>query len=88
VGTDPELRRRLNGQTIEQYLAARRKTAELKEKALKMMVEEGVLAIITPSRDGGDGGGTGIIFDDNGANVSRDAQKPEKAVKIPIDWRG
>jgi carboxypeptidase Q len=83
VGTDPELRRRLNGQTIEQYLAARRKTAELKEKALKMMVEEGVLAIITPSRDGGDGGGTGIIFDDNGANVSRDAQKPEKAVKIP-----
>ena len=42
--------------------------------ALKMMAEEGVLAIITPSRDGGDGGGTGIIFDDNGANLVRDAQ--------------
>ena len=83
VGPDPELRRRLNGQTMEQAMAARRKTGELKEKALKLMVDEGVLAVITPSRDGGDGGGTGIIFDDNGANISRDAQKPEKAVKIP-----
>ncbi len=83
VGADPQLRRYLNGQTMEQFMAARKKTAELKEKALKMMLDEGVLAIITPSRDGGDGGGTGIIFDDNGANVSRDAQKPEKAVKIP-----
>jgi carboxypeptidase Q len=83
VGVDPELRRRLNGQTMEQAMAARRKASELKEKALKMMFDEGVLAIITPSRDGGDGGGTGIIFDDNGANLSRDAQKAEKAVKIP-----
>jgi len=48
-----------------------------------MMVDEGVLAIITPSRDSEDGGGTGIIFDDNGANLARDAQKPENAVKIP-----
>jgi len=72
-----------NGQTLEQFMAARRRTAELKEQALKMMLDEGVLAIITPSRDGGDGGGTGIIFDDNGANVSRDAQKPDHAVKIP-----
>jgi carboxypeptidase Q len=83
VGVDPEMRRRLNGLTMEQAMAARRKAAELKEKALKMMLDEGVVAIITPSRDGGEGGGTGIIFDDNGANVSRDAQKPEKAVKIP-----
>jgi hypothetical protein len=46
-------------------------------------MDEGVVAIITPTRDGGDGGGTGIIFDDNGANLARDAQKPENAVKIP-----
>jgi len=72
-----------NGQTQEQFMAARRKAAELKEQALKMMLDEGVLAIITPSHDGGDGGGTGIIFDDNSANVSRDAQKPDHAVKIP-----
>jgi carboxypeptidase Q len=83
VGQDPQLRRYLNGQTMEQFMATRRKASELKEKALKMMVDEGVLAVITPSRDGGDGGGTGIIFDDNGANLTRDAQKPEKVVKIP-----
>ena len=48
-----------------------------------MMAQEGVVAILTPSRDGGDGGGTGIIFDDNGANLARDAQKRENAVAIP-----
>jgi carboxypeptidase Q len=83
TGQDPQLRRYLNGQTIEQFMAARRKTAELKEKAVKMMVDEGVLAIITPSRDGGDGGGTGIIFDDNGANIVRNAQVAANAAKIP-----
>lgn len=57
--------------------------AKLRKQALAMMAEEGVVAIITPSRDGGDGGGTGIIFDDNGADLARDAQKPENAVKIP-----
>ncbi len=46
-------------------------------------MDEGVVAIITPTRDSGGGGGTGIIFDDNGANLARDAQKPESAVKIP-----
>ena len=57
--------------------------AALRKQALGMMASEGVAAIITPSRDGGDGGGTGIIFDDNGADLARDAQKPENAVKIP-----
>ena len=44
---------------------------------------EGVLAIITPSRDAREGGGTGVIFDDNGANLVRDAQKPENRLTIP-----
>jgi hypothetical protein len=39
--------------------------------------------VITPSRDSTDGGGTGIIFDDNGANLARDAQKKDNAVTIP-----
>ena len=56
---------------------------QLRTQAVKMMTDEGVAAIITPTRDGGDGGGTGIIFDDNGANLVRNAQKPENAVKIP-----
>jgi len=51
--------------------------------AVKMMTEEGVAAIITPSRDSRPGGGTGIIFDDNGANRVRNAQTKENAVTIP-----
>jgi hypothetical protein len=64
-------------------LADRARLGQLRQRALKMMNEEGVAAIITPSRDGGDGGGTGVIFDDNGANLARNAQKPENLVKIP-----
>ncbi len=69
--------------TREQQIADRRRQTELRQAALKMMTEEGVLAIITPTRDSNDGGGTGIIFDDNGANLATAAQKPENAVKIP-----
>jgi len=63
--------------------AARMKRYQLKQKAAKMLADEGVLAVITPSRDGGDGGGTGIIFDDNGAALGRSVQKPENKVTIP-----
>ena len=72
-----------NAQTIEQFIAERRRLAQLKAAALKMMASEGVAAIITPSRDGGSGGGTGVIFDDNGANLVQSAQKKENAVTIP-----
>ncbi len=65
------------------FLADRMKLAELRKAALKMMSDEGTLAVLTPSRDGENGGGTGIIFDDNGANLARDAQKKENAVTIP-----
>jgi carboxypeptidase Q len=65
------------------FLAERMKIAELRKAALKMMTDEGSIAVLTPSRDGGDGGGTGIIFDDNGADLVRDAQKKENAVTIP-----
>jgi hypothetical protein len=66
-----------------QALAERRRIAALRTQAVKLMESEGVLAIITPSRDGGDGGGTGIIFDDNGANLVQAAQKPENKLSIP-----
>ena len=72
--SNPAFRKR-----YEEYM----QRAQLRKQALAMMASEGVAAIITPSRDGGDGGGTGIIFDDNGADLARDAQKPENAVKIP-----
>jgi hypothetical protein len=69
--------------TPQQMLAERQRMASLRAYALKMLTDEGVAAIITPSRDGRDGGGTGIIFDDNGANLVRGAQVAANAVKIP-----
>ncbi len=73
----------INGVPIETFLAERRRIAALRKDALKMFASEGVVAIITPSRDGGHGGGTGIIYDDNGANLAQSAQKPENKVTIP-----
>ena len=67
----------------EAAAAERRRLTALRASALKMMKDEGVAAIITPSRDGAGGGGTGIIFDDNGANLATGAQKRETAVTIP-----
>jgi carboxypeptidase Q len=74
---------RAGAPNIAQLLADRAKLQALRKSALKMMTDEGVAAIITPSRDGGSGGGTGIIFDDNGANLARDAQKRDNAIAIP-----
>lgn len=68
---------------IQQLIADRARLQGLRVKALKMFADEGVVAILTPSRDGGNGGGTGVIFDDNGANLAREAQKRENAVAIP-----
>ncbi len=68
---------------ITARLAERRRLNALRAGALKMFASEGVLAIITPSRDGASGGGTGVIYDDNGADLAQSAQKPENAVKIP-----
>jgi carboxypeptidase Q len=70
-------------QTRAQLLAERVRLTALRNAALKMMTTEGVLAIITPSRDSGEGGGTGIILDDNGANLARNAQVKENAVTVP-----
>jgi carboxypeptidase Q len=77
------MRARLGGKTIEQYMAERMKASEAKKKAVAALIDAGVLAVITPTRDSGKGGGTGIIFDDNGNVLTRDGQKPENAVKIP-----
>ncbi len=69
--------------TPAQRLAERARLLALRKAALDMMVSEGVLAILTPSRDSEVGGGTGIIFDDNGANLVRNAQLKANAVTIP-----
>ncbi len=61
---------RAGAPNVQQLMADRARQTVVRTAALKMMTEEGVAAIITPSRDGRLGGGTGIIFDDNGANLS------------------
>jgi hypothetical protein len=50
----------------------------------QFLADEKALAVIRPSRDGGSGGGTGIIFDDNGAALGRKPYTREGAVKIPV----
>ena len=69
--------------TPAQRLADRARLLALRKAALDLMTSEGVLAILTPSRDSEDGGGTGIIFDDNGANLVRNAQIKANAVTLP-----
>jgi carboxypeptidase Q len=61
----------------------RLRAGQMRTEAVKKLASEGVIAILTPSRDSGGGGGTGIIFDDNGADLTRDAQKKQNAVPIP-----
>jgi carboxypeptidase Q len=68
---------------LARALADRARLTAVRTAAVKLMQDEGVAAILTPSRDGGDGGGTGIIFDDNGANLVRNAQVKANAVTIP-----
>jgi len=63
--------------------ADRLRIAALRAKALKMMTDEGVAVILTPSRDAGKGGGAGIIFDDNGADLVRGAQNSANRVTVP-----
>jgi carboxypeptidase Q len=81
--TYPTGQGRAGAPDLQKLLADRMRLTQLRTAALKMMSSEGVAAIITPSRDGGNGGGTGIIFDDNGANLVRGAQVKETAVTIP-----
>jgi carboxypeptidase Q len=68
---------------IAQLQAQRRQAQQQRNALLKQLFAENPAVIITPTRDGGDGGGSGIIFDDNGANLGQSAQKPENKVPVP-----
>jgi hypothetical protein len=67
---------------------ARRKARMLRyamaDKISQFLAEEKPLAVIRPSRDGANGGGTGIIFDDNGAWLGRKPYVREGAMKVPV----
>ncbi len=65
---------------IARYIKRMKTTNEV----IKFLADEKVLGVIVPSRDGKNGGGTGIIFDDNGAALGRTPYKVEGKVPFPV----
>ncbi len=67
---------------FEQYLQERLKRRELQAKILKFLDSEHPLAVVVPSRDGRNGGGSGgTIFDDGfGSNT----YKRDHALQFPV----
>ena len=59
--------------------------AEFRSKLVQFLASEQVAAIIQPSRDGENSGGSGgTIFDDNGANLGFQVYQREHATNIPL----
>jgi len=73
-----------NSPEYQARLKAYMQRLALADKIPQFLADEKALAVIRPSRDGGSGGGTGIIFDDNGAALGRKPYTREGAVKIPV----
>lgn len=61
----------------------RRRVAELRLRAVKMAEEEGAVAILLPSHEEGRNVDTGLLLDDNGVELAREAQRRENAVPLP-----
>ncbi len=74
----------LQGDDWDARVARFIKNRELTQKVLPWLTEEKVAGVIVPSRDGGNGGGTGIIFDDTGASLGRTPYHRDKAVPFPV----
>jgi carboxypeptidase Q len=65
----------------DEMIAKRRRLSKM---TLALLSEEKVAGVITLSRDGRDGGGTGIIFDDNGAALGPTPYHRDTAVPFPM----
>jgi hypothetical protein len=75
-GLSPEMQARI---------AARMERLKLIDKVAQFFADEKVAAVIEPSRDGKNGGGSGgTLFDDNGATLGRTPYIAEKRVKVPV----
>ncbi len=77
-GRDP------NSPEYQARLKAYMQRMALADKIPQFLADEKALAVIRPARDGENGGGTGIIFDDNGAALGRKPYTRDGAVKIPV----
>jgi len=70
---------------MQARLRERLERLKLIDKVAQFFAEEKVAAVIEPSRDGSNGGGSGgTLFDDNGATMGRTPYVAEKRVKIPV----
>jgi carboxypeptidase Q len=77
-GRDP------NSPEYQARLKAYMQRMGLADKIPQFLADEKALAVIRPARDSENGGGTGILFDDNGASLGRKPYTREGAVKIPV----
>jgi len=72
----PEMRARMQAR-LERY--------RMLDQIAQFFADEKVAAVIEPSRDGANGGGSGgTFFDDNGATLGRTPYLADKAVKVPV----
>jgi len=79
--TEYPLKPRERGDFLKQYM----KRLELRQAVGKFLADEHALAVITPSRDGHNGGGSGgTIFDDQGTGFGWEAYKREHANPLPV----
>jgi carboxypeptidase Q len=63
----------------------RQERSRLLEKIGQFLADEKVAAVIAPSRDGKNGGGSGgTLFDDTGATLGRSPYLADKRTKIPV----
>jgi carboxypeptidase Q len=70
---------------MQARIRTRMERLRLLEKVSHFFAEEKVGAVIEPSRDGVNGGGSGgTLFDDNGATLGRTPYVAEHRVKIPV----
>ena len=70
---------------MAQRLKERLERQRMIDKIAQFLADEKVAAVIEPSRDSKNGGGSGgTLFDDNGAALGRTPYVAEKRVKIPV----
>jgi carboxypeptidase Q len=76
AGIPPEMQARMR---------ERMERMRLIDRIAQFFADEKVAAVIEPSRDAKNGGGSGgTLFDDNGATLGRTPYIAEKAVKVPV----
>jgi len=70
---------------MQARIKERQERTQLLEKIGQFLAGEKVAAVIEPSRDGKNGGGSGgTIFDDTGATLGRTPYLAEKRMKVPV----